>query len=56
MHHGLVDRVGGFVGENARRQAAHQLRHLLGGRKRMGKEMCGTEAERKREKKKKREN
>ena len=39
MDHGLVNRVGGFVGKNARRQAAHQLRHLLGG----GKEWGGRE-------------
>ena len=29
MDHGLVDRVGGLVGEDARRQARHQLFHLV---------------------------
>lgn len=29
VHHGLVDGVGGLVGEDARRQAGHQLLHLV---------------------------
>lgn len=29
MHHGLVDGVRGLVGEDTRRQARHQLLHLV---------------------------
>ena len=29
VHHGLVDGVGGLVGEDARRETRHQLLHLV---------------------------